>query len=374
LDFTKGEKMKISKFNINFGNIDKGHVATIKTQLESGVDIPIRYYMKDGHKWVIDGGHTLTAYQELGKEPPIQMEVPFTSPEDLIALSRHCNVNRLIQKPITYTESITAEVKLRLELTNDELMPAFAKYTIAQQRGDASVAVSAPRSEQVLTDIFKNELITVSTFRSEYLPLLKLPTEFKDAIDTGKLAKTIGSELARIKEPMKQEELGRIAQEEQLSLSEIKDIKHNLEETDCSINHATAEVLEARAFKRRHRSPEEILKTMRSKVREGKQDVEHEGTLTEFVIKCLKCQEELTIQHLEPSGKHRLKVSPLSEPYGARITEEIDGYITGQTKQTGKTRGGVATDLMRLGFKEPMKEEEDKVKKGDMARWGLRQL
>ncbi|MBE9594187.1 MAG: hypothetical protein IMF19_12015 [Proteobacteria bacterium] len=363
--------MKISEFNINFGNIDNAHVAIIKAQLESGVDIPIRFYMKDGHKWVIDGGHTLTAYQELGKEPPIQMEVQFTTPEDLIALSRHCNVNRLIQKPITYTESITAEVKLRLELTNDELMPTFAKYTTVQQRGDASVAVSAPRSEQVLTDIFKNERITVSTFRSEYLPLLKLPNEFKDAIDTGKLAKTLGSELARIKEPRKQEELGRIAQEEQLSLSEMKEIKHNLEESDCSINHATAEVLEARAFKRRHRSPEGILKTMRSKAREGKQEVEHEGTLTEFAIKCLKCHKEITIQHIEPSGKHRLKVDPLSEPYGARITEEIDEYITGQTKQTGKTRGGVATDLMRAGFAKQMEEGEDTVKKTDMARWEL---
>jgi hypothetical protein len=366
--------MEISKFNINFGNIDKAHVATIKTQLGSGVDIPIRFYMHDGHKWVIDGGHTLTAYQELGKEPPIQMEVPFTTPEDLIALSRHCNVNRLIQKPITYTESITAEVKLRLELTDDELMSAFAKYTIAQQRGDASVAVSVPRNEQILTAIFKNERITVSTFRSEYLPLLKLPNEFKEAIDAGKLAKTLGGELARIKEPKKQEELGRIALEEKLSLSEIKEIKHNIEETDCSTNHATAEVLEARAFKRRRRSPEEILKTMRSKAREGKQQEAHEGTLTEFVVKCLKCKKALTIQHVEPSGKHRLKVDALSEPYGARITEEIDEHITGRMKQTGKTRSSVATDLMRAGFEDQMKEEGDKVKKGDMARWGLREL
>lgn len=366
--------MKISKFNINFGNIDKAHVATIKTQLESGVDIPIRYYMKDGQKWVIDGGHTLTAYQQLDKEPPLQMEVPFTTPEDLIALSRHCNVNRLVQKPITYTESITDEIKLRLDLTDEEIMPAFAKYTMAQQRGDPSVVVTPPRSEQVLTDIFKNEQITVSTFRSEYLPLLKLPNEFKEAVDTGKIAKTVGSELARIKEPRKQEELGRIALEEKLSFSEIKEIKHTLEETDCSINHATAEILEARATKRRHRSPEEILKTMRSKAREGKQEVEHEGTLTEFVVKCLKCNQEITVQHIEPSGKHRLKVDPLSDPHGARITEEIDNYITKQTKETGKSRSKIATDLMRSGFEEEMKDEPDETRKDDMTRWGLKKL
>ena len=366
--------MKISKFNINFGNIDKAHVALIKTQLEKGMDIPIRYYMKDGHKWVIDGGHTLMAYQELGKEPPLQMEVPFTTPEDLIALSRHCNVNRLIQKPITYTESITAEVKLRLQLRDDELVSAFAKYTMAEQRGDPSIVVSVPNNERILTDIFKNELIAVSTFRSEYLPLLQLPNEFKDAIDTGKLAKTLGSELVRIKDPRRQEELGRIALEEKLSLSEIKEIRHNLEETDCSLNHATAEILEARAFKRQHRSPEHILKTMRSKVREGKQQVEHEGTLTEFVIECLKCHKEITIQHLEPSGKHRLKVDVLTEPYGARITEEIDDHIIDETKKTSKTRSGIATDLMRAGFEEQTKDEAGVVKENDMARRGLKEL
>lgn len=367
--------MEISKYNINFGNIDKAHVAIIKTQLEAGIDIPLRFYMKDAHKWVIDGGHTLTAYQELGKEPPIQIEVPFTTPEDLIALSRHCNVNRIIQKPITYTESITAEVKLRLNLTDDDLVSAFGKYRMAQQRGDPTDVMNVPRNTQVLTAIFKNEKITVSTFSSDYLPLLKLPTEFKVAIDTGKLAKALGSELVRIKEPKTQEALGRIAQEEQLSISEIKAIKHNLEETDCSINHATAEVLEARAFKRRRKSPEEVLKTMRSKVREGKTET-YEGTLTEFVVKCLKCHKELTIQHVEPSGKHRLKTDPLSEPYGARITERIDDYITEQVESTGKSRSAIATDLMRSGFEQQTHEGEDgdNEKEKGMARWGLKQL
>ena len=368
--------MEISKYNINYGNIDAAHVAIIKTQLESGVDIPIRYYMKDGHKWVIDGGHTLTAYRELDKEPPIQMEVPFTTPEDLIALSRHCNVNRIIQKPITYTESITAEVKLRLKIKDDEVMPVFVKYTMAKQRGDTSDVANAHNSERVLTDIFKNERITIGTFRGEYLPLLKLPDEFKEAIDAGNLAKTIGGELARIKEPKMQEELGHIAQEEQLSLSEIKEIKHNLEESDCSVNHATAEVLEARTLKRRHRSPEQILKTMRSKVREGKHET-HEGSLTEFVVKCIKCHKEITIQHLEPSGKHRVKPDPLTEPYGARITEQIDNYITEQTEITGKSRSGIATDLMRSGFEQQtkgVKEKDGEAKKEDMARWGLKQL
>jgi hypothetical protein len=355
--------MQISKYNINFGNIDKAHVATIKTQLESGVDIPIRFYMKDGAKWVIDGGHTLTAYQELGKEPPIQMEVPFTTPEDLIALSRHCNVNRVVQKPITYTESIAKEVKLRLELADDELVSVFAKYTMAQQRGDPSTVADVPRNEQILTEIFKNEKITVSTFRSEYLPLLKLPEEFKDAIDTGKLTKSVGSEIVRIKEPIQQEELGRIAQEEQLSLSETKEIKHTLEDTGCSVNHATAEVLEARAFKVRHRSPEQIQKNMRSMARGNKPQIEHEGSLTEFVVKCLKCHKDITIQHVEPSGKHRLKTDALSEPYGARITEEVDEYITKQAKQTGKSRSGIAMGLMRAGFEEQTKDETDEAKK-----------
>lgn len=341
--------MKISKYNINFGNLDPAHVAIIKEQLKTGVDIPIRYYMQDGQKFVIDGGHTVTAYQELNREPPIQIEVPFTTPEDMIALSRHCNVNRIIQKPVTYTESIAEEIKLRLNQKDEDIVSTFAKYTMAKQRGDPSAVVNVPRNEQVLTDIFKNERITVSTFRSEYLPLLKLPDVFKAAIDTGNLAKTLGSELTRVKEPKRQEELGYIAMDEQLSLSEFKAIKRSIDETDCSTNHAVAEVLEERAIKRRHRSPEQILKTMRAKAHEGGQR-SHEGTLTEFVVKCVECHKEIVIEHLEPSGKHRLKSDPLSEPYGARITNEIDEYIIKEAKQTGKSRSHIALDLMRLGF------------------------
>lgn len=354
--------MKISKYNINFGNIDRGHVALIKTQLEKGIDIPIRYYEQDGQKWVIDGGHTLAAYRELGREPPITLPVPFTSPEDMIALSRHSNVNRIIQKPITYTESIAEEVKLRLDIGDNELMSVFAKYAMIKERGAASVEGDVPHSEQILTDIFRNERITGGTFRREYLPLLKLPDELKAAIDTGVLAKTLGSELARVKEPKTQQELARVAQEEQLSVSEMKEIQHNLEESDCSINHATAEVLEARAFKRRDRSPEQLLKTMRTKARENKQRIKDvEGTLTEFVVKCLKCNEEITIQHIEPSGKHRLKADILTEPYGARITDEIDEHIIAETKRTGKPRSRIALDLMRSGFEVQQLEQKGEV-------------
>ncbi len=343
--------MEISKYNINYGKIDKGHVAILKAQLKTGINIPIKYYVKDGRRWVIDGGHTLIAYHELNKEPPIQIEIPFTTPEDLIALSRHCNVNRIVQKPITYTESIAEEVKLRLKIEDSDLMSVFAKFTMATQRGDVSAVVDVPHNVQVLTDVFKNERVTVSTFRSEYLPLLKLPIELKTAIDTGKIAKSVGSELVRIKEPDKQQELGKIAREEQLSVSEVKAIKQSMEETDCSVNHATAEILEERAFTRRHHSPEQILKTIQSNVRKNKRQPQ-DGTITEFTIKCLKCNEEITVQHIDPSGKHKLKVEQLTEPLGARITEEIDKHITDQTEETGKNRSAIATDLMRIGLKE----------------------
>jgi len=280
----------------------------------------------------------------------------------MIALSRHSNVNRIIQKTITYTESIAKEIKLRLDIEDAALMPIFTKYTMAMQRGDTPDAMNVHNSERILTDIFKNEQITVGTFSGEYLPLLKLPDEFKTAIDTGKLAKSIGSELARIKEPATQHELGYIAQEERLSVSEMKKIKHNLEENDCSINHATAEILDARASKRRCRSPEEVLKVMRAKVRENRQETK-EDLITEFEVNCLKCHEKLTIQHVEPSGKHRLKIDPLTEPYGARITDEIDEHIIAETKQMGKPRSRVALNLMRRGFEE---QREEEVKEDDI--------
>lgn len=365
--------MEISKYNINYGNLDKTHVATLKSQIEGGMDIPIRYYKKDNQKWVIDGGHTLKAYQELGREPPVVLIVPFTSPEDMIALSRHCNVNRIVQKPITYTESIAEEVKLRLDIKDNEIMQIFNKFSQAKQRGEASVDKDIPNSEKVLNDIFKEELITVGTFQFEYLPLLKLPEEFRTAIDDGEMTKSIGSELAHISEPEKQKELGRIAQEEKLSVSELKHIKDTVKATDCSLSHATAEILDARAIKRHNQSHEGIIKLMRGKARENRETLK-EGTLTEFVIKCLKCHKELTIQHIEPSGEHHLKPDPLTEPFGARITEEIDTYIDKEAGKTGKTRSRIATDLMRAGFKTQTKGEETNEDKTDMDQWGIRKL
>jgi hypothetical protein len=285
----------------------------------------------------------------------------------MIALSRHSNVNRIIQKPITYTESIAEEVKLRLDIEDNELMSVFAKYAMIKERGDASAVVNVPHSEQVITNIFRNERITGGTFRREYLPLLELPNELKAAIDTGKLAKTLGSELARVKEPKAQRELARIAQEEQLSVSEMKEIRHNLEENGCSLNHAAAEILESRAFKRRDRSPEQLLKVMRTKARENKNQINKvEGTLTEFVVKCLKCHKEITIQHVEPSGKHRLKTDILTEPYGARITDEIDEHIIAETKRTGKLRSRIELDLMRSGFEVQQQEQKGEEKKDDI--------
>jgi len=62
-------KFELSPFNINFGFKDKDHIELLKKQIEAGYELPIDVYEENGVYKIIDGGHALTAYQELGKEP-----------------------------------------------------------------------------------------------------------------------------------------------------------------------------------------------------------------------------------------------------------------------------------------------------------------
>jgi hypothetical protein len=350
--------MKISEYNINYNNINKAHVALIKKQLEGDIEIPIRFYKHDGENWIIDGGHTYLAYQELSKIPKIQIEVPYTTPADMIALSRHCNNNRIIQKPITYATSIVNEIKLRLDLDNNVISSIFSKYAQMKQRGDGSVVADVCNNESVLESIFKNEQITIGTFRTDYLPLLQLPEQLRVAVDNGKISKSAGGILAHIKDPDEQKKLGNVILEEQLSVSEIKEIKENIDQTNCSIEHAAANILEARMIRRRMQSPEGIIKIIQSKAREKKTN-KKEDTISSFSVICEKCKKKLIIEHLEPSGKHRFYFDPLSESIGARVTDTIDEYITEQSRKTGMPKSRITRDLLDLGFEYKHKNKKE---------------
>jgi len=99
-----------SEYNINFGFKDQQHIDILKKQIESGDEIPIHVYVEDGIYKIIDGGHTYAAYRQLDLTPKLIIVKDFESDAEKIAFSRHRNLNRLKQSPVSYTRCIMKEL------------------------------------------------------------------------------------------------------------------------------------------------------------------------------------------------------------------------------------------------------------------------
>lgn len=238
----------ISPYNINYGRINPTHVGLLKKQIENGSSISVRYYENDGLRFIIDGGHAFTAYTELGKEPPILIEVPYTTPEDMLAISRHCNVNRIKQAPVSYTESIVDEVMLRLEVGVGDVKSVFYKYQNIKDRGDKDDG-NVPI---ILDTLFEQEKIALITFRKDYLPLLDLPEEIKISVDKGEINKSHAIEIAKVKSNPKQQVITKIIKEKELSVRDTKNLVKRIENKKETPERAVQIIFEKKAEEAKH--------------------------------------------------------------------------------------------------------------------------
>lgn len=237
--------MRISEYNINYENLDLDQVEVLKKQISGGNDIPIRYYKKDGEEHIIDGGHTFTAYQQLNKTPLYLIEVKFTTPEDMIALSRRCNVNRIQQSPVSYAESIVKEVKGRLKIEDKDVKSVFIKYEHIKDRGDKDGA----DVRTILDMIFDKEEgeKSVHTFRLDYLPLLNLPEEIKQDVNKGVISKSAACEVAKVDDKEKQKQIANIVKDEELTAKMTKKVVKRVVEKDESPERAVYNVTQEKA-------------------------------------------------------------------------------------------------------------------------------
>jgi hypothetical protein len=243
--------MKVSKYNINHGKLDQNHVELLKAQIAKGNDIPIRWYSQDTDQYIIDGGHAYEAYRQLDKEPPVLMEVPFTNGEDMIAFSRHCNVNRINQSPVSYAESIVKEVKMRLGVGDDKVKWVFNKYRHIKDRGDKDGGNISP----IMESIFSSEPIKIDTFREIYLPLLDLPEPIREDIEQHKLDKSHAAEIAKIKDKEKQQKAAEIVRDDSLSWEEAKNLVKDVKKGE-SPEYAATKIHAKKAEKRVKEAPE----------------------------------------------------------------------------------------------------------------------
>jgi hypothetical protein len=162
----------------------------LKKQIEAGYDLPIEVYQENGVYKVIDGGHAWTAYKELNREPKMVKVLTFKDDAEKIAYSRHKNINRLQQTPITYTKSVFQELKMRLGVKTDEEVRKILRrcYNLNYHKEK----LKAPSEQDVtynniIVSTFQSEPITWGSFTQNNLTYLDFPLWLAEMVDKGEL-------------------------------------------------------------------------------------------------------------------------------------------------------------------------------------------
>jgi len=211
-----GKKFELSEFNINFGFKDRAHIELLKKQIEAGYELPIDVYEENGVYKIIDGGHSWVAYQELGREPKLVRVLTFKNDAEKIAYSRHKNINRLQQTPVTYTKSIFQELKIRLGVNSDEEVKRILRrlYNLKYYPNRYKATEEDERNNNVIITIFKSEPITWESFVQNKLEYLDFPLWLAEMVDRGEITASHASILndKKVAEKFSEDQLKRLAQ------------------------------------------------------------------------------------------------------------------------------------------------------------------
>jgi ParB family chromosome partitioning protein len=153
-------------------------------------------------------------------------EVPATirslTDEQALQISLVENLLREDLNPVEQTEGILQLLALRLNVASVEVTSLLHRMR-DEQRGKVPHNVMGNEQGQTIQAVFE-ELgsITWESFVSNRLPLLNLKEEIKDALQTGKIAYTKATALARIKDDEARQSLLEEAIEQDLPLSQIR--------------------------------------------------------------------------------------------------------------------------------------------------------
>jgi ParB family chromosome partitioning protein len=133
------------------------------------------------------------------------------------------NLLREDLNPVEETEGILQLLALRLNVAREEVKSLLHRMR-DEQRGKVPHNVMGNWQGQTLQAVFE-ELgsITWESFVSNRLPLLNLPEDIKDALQTGKIAYTKATAIARVKDDETRQALLEEAIEQDLSLSQIRE-------------------------------------------------------------------------------------------------------------------------------------------------------
>jgi ParB family chromosome partitioning protein len=189
---------------------------------------------KDSSYELIAGERRYRAAQAAGlKEVPVTIRS--LSDEQALQISLVENLLREDLNPVEETEGILQLLALRLNVASVEVTSLLHRMR-DEQRGKVPHNVMGNDQGQTLEAVFE-ELgsITWESFVSNRLPLLNLKEDIKDALQTGKIAYTKATALARLKDEAARQSLLEEAIEQDLSLSQIRErIKALQSQTEIS--------------------------------------------------------------------------------------------------------------------------------------------
>lgn len=179
---------ELSPFNINYDFKDREHIELLKKQIQQGAKLEIVCYEDNGKLKVIDGGHSLVAYEELELDPKEQGIIrveKFDSIADMIAFSRKRNSVRLQQEPTRYTRSMFQELKIRLKAETDEVAKKILRrwYNVYISNSRAKETEQDACYNNVIVTIFQGERITPESFVSNNLSYLEFPDWLAEMVD-----------------------------------------------------------------------------------------------------------------------------------------------------------------------------------------------
>lgn len=174
------------------------------------------------------GGYELVAgerrYRAASESQLIEVPVVIRelSNSEALSLALIENLQREDLNPIEETEGILQLLSLHLETTQSEVISLLYRLS-NESKGKVTRNVTGKETVDKVEKLF-NSIGTMnwSSFVRNRLPLLKLPQEIREALQSGKIAYTKASLIARVKDKQVRNSLLSETLKNNLSLSQIK--------------------------------------------------------------------------------------------------------------------------------------------------------